>query len=281
MDSYYIGIWEEFNFRFLLVDCTAVVKEVIRRHELKNHSADLVAKTMVGAFFLAGMVKEETTVGIQLEGEGPIERVMAYSDRYGKMRAMAKHTQVYSPNDPTLGIGTGYFKVTRWGGIKKIHYSATKLFPTSFELNLLRHITDSDQLLTYLAIFVNSEMTRGMFFQELPDTTQEKMKSLEKKLSQIHQDNSTLFAGNLEDVIQRLENLLHSKLTILEKGSPEFYCGCSLEKIKQVVFALGKEEALSILQERGQIQIICEFCKQEYNLDPEEVNLLFLENTTK
>ena len=280
MDIYYIGIWEEFNFRFLLVDCTQTVREVFRRHELKNHSADLVAKAMVGAFFLAGMVKEETTVGIQLEGEGPIERVMAYSDRYGKMRAMAKHTQVYSPNDPTLGIGTGYFKVTRWGGIKKIHYSATKLFPVSFELNLLRHITDSDQLLSFLAIYT-CDNTRGMFFQELPDTTYEMMKSLEKKISQIHQDNSTLFEGKLEDIIARLENLLNSKLTILEKGNPEFYCGCSLEKIKQVVIALGKEEALSILQERGQIQIICEFCKQEYNLDPEEVNLLFLENTTK
>jgi hypothetical protein len=35
-DSYKIGIWEEYNFRFLLADCSNSVGEVIRRHKYKN-----------------------------------------------------------------------------------------------------------------------------------------------------------------------------------------------------------------------------------------------------
>ena len=80
-DSYLVGILPEYNFRFLLADCSNSVREVIQRHEMENSSATLVGKTMIAAFFLAGLVKEETMISIQLEGEGDVERVMAYSER--------------------------------------------------------------------------------------------------------------------------------------------------------------------------------------------------------
>ena len=118
-DSYLVGILPEYNFRFLLADCSNSVREVIQRHEMENSSATLVGKTMIAAFFLAGLVKEETMISIQLEGEGDVERVMAYSDRMGRMRGMAKHNSIQAdPSDTTLGIGKGIFRVTRWGGVQ-------------------------------------------------------------------------------------------------------------------------------------------------------------------
>ena len=90
---------------------------MLQRHEMENSSATLVAKTMIAAFFLAGLVKEETTISIQLEGEGEIERVMAYSDRMGRMRGMAKHNSIQAEeSDPTLGIGAGIFAGTESNG---------------------------------------------------------------------------------------------------------------------------------------------------------------------
>ena len=50
----------------------------------------------------------------------------------------------------------------------------------------------------------------------------------------------------------------------------------ALEKIKSVIVSLGQEEAYSILEERGSIEMICEFCREKYTLDAEEVRLLFI-----
>jgi molecular chaperone Hsp33 len=153
-DSYLVGILPEYNFRFLLADCSNSVREVIQRHEMENSSATLVGKTMIAAFFLAGLVKEETMISIQLEGEGDVERVMAYSDRMGRMRGMAKHNSIQAdPSDTTLGIGKGIFRVTRWGGVQKLHQSITKLEDTVFETNLLNYINESDPIdfLLYLS----------------------------------------------------------------------------------------------------------------------------------
>lgn len=280
-DSYLVGIIPEYNFRFLLTDCSNSVREVIQRHEMEHSSATLVAKTMIAAFFLAGLVKEETMISIQLEGEGDIERVMAYSDRSGRMRGMAKHNTILAdPKDSTLGIGPGIFRVTRWGGVQKLHQSITKLEDTIFETNLLNYINESDQLISFLSIYTDLEQRPikacGMIFQALPFTKSTQIDDLMDKISNINIDQSQIFSGSLDNTLKLMENVLETKADILEVGIPEFYCGCTLEKIKKVIVSIGQEEAYSIVEERGNIEMICEFCREKYVLDAEEVRLLFI-----
>jgi len=280
-DSYLVGILPEYNFRFLLADCSNSVREVIQRHEMENSSATLVGKTMIAAFFLAGLVKEETMISIQLEGEGDVERVMAYSDRMGRMRGMAKHNSIQAdPSDTTLGIGKGIFRVTRWGGVQKLHQSITKLEDTVFETNLLNYINESDQLISFVSIFtdIDARPVRacGMIFQALPFTSSRQIDDLMDKISNIDIDQSKIFSGSIDSTMKLMENMLETKADILEVGIPEFYCGCTLDKIKNVIVSIGKEEAYSIIEERGNIEMICEFCREKYVLDAEEVRLLFI-----
>ena len=280
-DSYLVGILPEYNFRFLLADCSNSVREVIQRHEMENSSATLVGKTMIAAFFLAGLVKEETMISIQLEGEGDVERVMAYSDRMGRMRGMAKHNTIQAdPSDTTLGIGKGIFRVTRWGGVQKLHQSITKLDDTVFETNLLNYINESDQLISFVSIYtdINARPVRacGMIFQALPFTSSRQIDDLMDKISNIDIDQSKIFSGSIDSTMKLMENMLETKADILEVGIPEFYCGCTLDKIKNVIVSIGKEEAYSIIEERGNIEMICEFCREKYVLDAEEVRLLFI-----
>lgn len=280
-DSYLVGILPEYNFRFLLADCSNSVREVIQRHEMENSSATLVGKTMIAAFFLAGLVKEETMISIQLEGEGDVERVMAYSDRMGRMRGMAKHNTIQADaSDTTLGIGKGIFRVTRWGGVQKLHQSITKLEDTVFETNLLNYINESDQLISFVSIFtdIDARPVRacGMIFQALPFTSSRQIDDLMDKISNIDIDQSKIFSGSIDSTLKLMENMLETKADILEVGIPEFYCGCTLDKIKNVIVSIGKEEAYSIIEERGNIEMICEFCREKYLLDAEEVRLLFI-----
>ncbi|MBE7411512.1 MAG: Hsp33 family molecular chaperone HslO [Leptospiraceae bacterium] len=189
-DSYIVGIFSRYNFRFLITDCSNSVIEAVRRHKLEGSSLILAAKTMIGSFFLAGMVKEDTVVSIQLEGDGEIERVIGYSNRVGLMRVLAKNTSVNSnSNDPTFGIGTGIFRVTRWGGVKKLHQSLTKLEKKSFESNLLDHIQESDQITSFLSIHIDAlgEMVyaKGMILYALPGTELFLIEELFEKLNNI------------------------------------------------------------------------------------------------
>jgi molecular chaperone Hsp33 len=279
-DHYKIGIFDDYNCRFLIADCTNSISEAILRHNLEHSSAELVSKVMLSSFFLACMVKEGVAVNIQLEGQGDIERVIGYSDRIGRMRGLAKYTHIQADkNDITKGIGKGIFRVTRWGGPKQLHQSITKMDEIPFEQNLLNYINESEQLMSFLSIYISdSEPFKacGMILQALPFTEQKIMDLLMDKISELDVEISELFSDSIDSSLTRIESTLETKATILEEGIPEFYCGCSIEKIKNVIISIGKEEAFSIIQEQGFIEMTCEFCNEKYKLDPEEVQLLFL-----
>ena len=274
---YHLGILPDYHFKFLVADIKGVVSEITRRLGLEHSSLLLVSKAMLGAFFIAGMVKEEMTVSLQLEGEGKIERILTYSDRKGHIRGYAKNTSIEAkPNDITSGIGKGILKVTRWNSEKRIHQSMTEMQQASFEANLMKYIDESEQLLTFLSMGIGKNFASGVIFQALGDTPDDLKDKMLNKLSEMNCYPQELFQNGIENAMTELEKALGSKLEILETGVPVFQCSCSLEKIKNVISTLGKQEAFSILEEQGKIEMTCEFCREQYALDPEEVHLLFM-----
>ena len=53
---------------------------------------------------------------------------------------------------------------------------------------------------------------------------------------------------------------------VLEKRNTEYYCGCSLERTKQVLQSLGREELLDMQKSRGTAEVLCHFCNEKYEI---------------
>jgi len=60
-----------------------------------------------------------------------------------------------------------------------------------------------------------------------------------------------------------------------EPLTPKFACNCSRERVGQMLKGLGREEIDSVLAERGDVEIGCEFCGLQYHFDPVDVGALF------
>ena len=56
---------------------------------------------------------------------------------------------------------------------------------------------------------------------------------------------------------------------------PRFACSCNREKVGSMIVSLGEEEAASILAERSDIEVGCEFCGQQYRFDAIDAAQLF------
>ena len=59
------------------------------------------------------------------------------------------------------------------------------------------------------------------------------------------------------------------------ESGPRFACTCSRERVGRMIVGLGREEAESILAERDDIEVGCEFCGVQYRFDPVDAALLF------
>jgi len=147
---------------------------------------------------------------------------------------------------------------------------------------LEHYMRHSEQLETRLWLAANSERAVGMLLQKLPGDggivphpgeldvdTWERVCTLGSTLSQ-----DELLKEEPDTVFRRLfwqENVMH-----FEPTKARFECTCSREKVGGMLKMLGREEVDSVIEERGHVEIHCEFCNQRYEFDPVDVAQLFV-----
>ena len=87
-----------------------------------------------------------------------------------------------------------------------------------------------------------------------------------------------LLTLDIQSILHRLfweEQLLQFEPQHGDNG-PKFSCSCSRERVSKMIRGLGLEEAQSILQEQGQIEVGCDFCAAQYRFDAVDVTQIFL-----
>jgi molecular chaperone Hsp33 len=252
---------------------------MMRIHDLDDRMANFMSKTVMGAFFLARMVKGDQRISIQWKDEAK-QSVLAYSNRRGEIKAVAY------PGELMVGdvrndfiYGTGILKVIRWDIENEYYQSFTNLTEDTFETNFQKYIRDSEQILSIIKM--NTEIpkfgyiqARGIFLQALPEATdQDKERIL--RISEQSFLHSDLIRKPAEEIAHSLESIFLEKVDHLDQGVPNFRCDCSRNKIAEVLVTLGKNEVEEILEEQGKIEVECEFCKSIYDFDSEKVARLF------
>ena len=89
---------------------------------------------------------------------------------------------------------------------------------------------------------------------------------------------STLMQGELLELEPRrlLERLYHEEdVRLFRQAGVKFGCKCSSERVARMLQGLGEAEARSILEERGAVDVRCEYCGRGYRFDPVDIGHLF------
>jgi molecular chaperone Hsp33 len=113
----------------------------------------------------------------------------------------------------------------------------------------------------------------GLLLQELP--TQEHQEASWEHITLLANTltEQELLTLNCEDLLYRLFH--EEKVRLFAPEAVEFACSCSRERIERTLRAMDKAELNEILQERGQIEVICEFCGQHNHFDAIDIASLF------
>jgi molecular chaperone Hsp33 len=148
----------------------------------------------------------------------------------------------------------------------------------------------SEQLDTKLVLAADHKVAAGLLIQRLPiqgegnlagsfvSRTNEDEIGLNEDYNRI-----SILAGSLtREELLELDSgaILHrlfweEKLLRFEPQTPRFACTCSRERVANMIRGLGREEAEAILAERGEIDVGCEFCGQQYRFDAVDAAQIF------
>ena len=145
----------------------------------------------------------------------------------------------------------------------------------------------SEQLDTRLVLAADDHTAAGLLLQRMPADGPTRV-SGERREDAIGRDEDFNRIAHLASTLQREElltlgadALLHrlfwqERVRRFEPRQPRFACSCTRLRVAGMLRGLGRAEVESIVAERGEVEVGCEFCGQQYRFDPIDAATLFV-----
>ena len=299
-------IFDGMPVRGMIVRLTDSWQEVLRRRADSGSWAPAVRDTLgqmaAASVLMQANLKFNGALILQVHGDGPVKLAVAEALSDLRFRVTAK-VQGEVAADARFGDlvnqhGHGRCAITldpqdRLPGQQPyqgvVPLASPEGGPVGDVATMLEHyMRQSEQLDTRIVLAADGNAACGLLIQRLPVEGQgnlagesslaQKAEIDDEAFTRIAHFASTLSATELLtlDVPTILHRLFWEEpLRVFEPQSPTFACSCSAERVRNMLRNLGRDEAESILEERGDIEIGCDFCGTQYRFDAVDVGALF------
>lgn len=283
-------MFENTAVRGELVDLSETWRQIQSRTHYPHAVKTLLGEMLSAAALLSANLKFNGALIMQIHGDGPVRFLVVECDSELRMRATAKLTpDAMIEADASLRElvnqhGQGRFVITLdpkdklpgqqpYQGIVPLDGDC---IATVIENYMLR----SEQLDTKLWLAADNDVSRGLLLQKLPheggvDTpSEDALETWNRTValaSTLH--NEELLNTDITTVMRRL--FWEETMRVFEPRHPHFHCGCTREKVANMLKMLGEEEIKSALSEMDSLSIDCEFCGQHYDFDKVDCAQLF------
>ncbi|CAM3645672.1 Hsp33 family molecular chaperone HslO [Roseateles saccharophilus] len=290
--------------RGMLVRLTGAWREVLARrepgHEYPPELRDLLGEMSAAAVLMQANIKFNGALVLQVFGDGPVKLAVAEAQHDLTFRTTAKCVGDIPPGATLEGMlnlhGHGRCAITLdprdklpgqqpYQGVVPLHGDRREPLQKMSEV-LEHYMLQSEQLDTRLVLAANGDFAAGLLIQRLPVEGEGNLEGkkneddigLSDAFNRISMLASTLTSEELltldaDTILRRL--FWEETVTRFEPLAPRFACTCSRERVAQMLRGLGREEADSVLAERGDIEIGCDFCGRHYRFDAVDVGMLF------
>lgn len=257
---------------------------------LQNHDYPPVLRAVLGELMAAGMLLAATlkmngALVLQIQGKGPLKLLVVECSRQHEqsdltLRATAKFSDELAGGSLQEMIGNGHFVITldpKDGG--QGYQGVVPLEGDSISEILENYMRRSEQIETSIWLACDSQSAAGMLLQKLPD---------QKETDPDAWNRTNMLADTVQNqellqlpTIELLNRLFHEEEVRLYEGQAvRFLCTCSRDNVSNMLRMMGEEEIKSIIEERGELEVHCDFCNQRYRFDKIDSEQLFVSEIT-
>jgi molecular chaperone Hsp33 len=271
--------FDDIDIRGELVYLDASWRDITSRYDYPHAVRQQLGSALAAVALLSVTLKFKGTMILQIHGKGPLRSLVTQVTSEGALRGLARWEGVVSEGPLQQVYGDGHILISILPEAGERYQSIVALSGNSLAEALNDYFQQSEQLPSSFRLFVSGERVAGLFLQALPV-------SKGHAFSQEERDEDWARLNFLADTMQADElfeldpqallfRLFHEEILHLHAPrSLHFACSCSLEKVERTLLTLGRDELLSILKDKGSIEVDCEFCNQHYSFDTEDVERL-------
>lgn len=275
-------LFEDLPVRGHLVRLDASWRATIEHHDYPRPVSDALGEAMAAAVLMAGALKFEGRLSLQFEGKGAVRLMLAQCTHRHAIRGVARHEGLPEGAGGIALFGDGQLAVTieqLEGGDR--YQGVVPLDRRSLSDCLDQYFERSEQLPTRFVLAATPGRAAGLMLQRVAAGdagTPDEQAAADDAWRRIGLLAATVSAQELlETPCRQLLGRLFAEDDIrLFEGTPVYFqCSCSRERVAGILQSLGAGELKSLLEERGDVEVRCEFCNRAWRFDAVDVAALF------
>ncbi len=291
--------------RGMIVRLTGSWTEMLSRRAANSETGayappvrDLLGEMAAAAVLMQSNIKFNGSLVLQVFGDGPVKvavaevqpdlSVRATAKVVGDVPASARLPDMVNVNNKgrcaiTLDPKDKFPGQQPYQGVVPLFGDQHEKLGKLSEV-LEHYMLQSEQLDTKLVLAADDKVAAGLLIQRLPTQGEKNIGSAGDDIGLIEDYNRiAILAATLtseELLTLDVDTILHrlfweEKVIRFEPQTPRFGCTCSRERVGNMIRSLGVAEAEGILAERGEIEVGCDFCGQQYRFDAVDAAQIF------
>lgn len=287
MSNTLIAVDNSGSYRLYLTITTEMVREAQRIHNCTPLAAAALGRTITAAGMMGLMLKaDDDRLTMQFKGDGPAEEILACTNAKGQVKGYISNPGVDLPLksngklDVGGSLGNGTLTVIKDLGLKEPYVGQIPLVSGEIAEDLTQYFAVSEQQPGSVALGVMVDeyaqvcAAGGMIVQVLPNAQEECLKALEDTLFFMNSMTVNVMDSlNVDDMMLRIFGDMPEEFKphILEHRDITWHCDCSRERMEKALISIGKKDLAQIIEEDGQAELNCNFCRSKYHFGKEDL----------
>jgi molecular chaperone Hsp33 len=287
-------VFEHAAVRGALVTLTQTVRAVLACHPYPPPLQRVLAELVAATALLASTLKFTGSLIMQLQGDGPVRLLVVECSEALGLRATAQwdaeRTGVLGA-DATLadlagGPDHGRLVLTLDPKGAGTLYQGIVALESGSVAGLIEHyLATSEQLASRIVLVAGDPAAgetwsaAGLLVQRLPGATEEDDATWNSARDALDSIVPAALLAPVSATDQLAATFPQDDVRVFKAKPVSFACSCSRERVENALRIAGATEIESILVERDDVEVTCEFCNRRYAFAPAEARALFAPDT--
>jgi len=235
----------------------------------------ILGELMAAGSLLAATLKFDGTLILQLHGSGPVQLIVVECTSEHTLRATAKWSGSISNVGLRQLLGNGRFVINLVPRSGQQSYQGVVELNADSVAEIIEHyMKTSEQIDTKIWLSANAQQAAGLLLQKLPEAESPDVDAW-NRVGLLASTVTSFELLNLPTQ-QLLGRLFHEEDVRLFEANPVcFRCSCTVARVADMLRMLGQDDVQQLIVERGEVEILCDFCNHRYAFDAVDAAQIF------
>ncbi len=268
------------------VETKDIVNKAIKIHGLSPVAAAAMGRALTMAALMGEELKDERYhLTATINGNGPLGKITVCADGKNHVKGTLDNAVVETHLLPNghLDVGgavghEGQLTVVKDIGMKQPYVGTSKLVSGEIANDFAYYYATSEQQPCGVTLGVGLQNGKcksagGVFVQVMPNCDEKILSQVETVMYAMDEMSYQFENHTAHEVIDKFFGMFDLVYTV--EKTVTYKCDCSKRRIDKLVRGLGKNEAQSILDDVGKIEVCCHFCGRKYTYNQQDIDKLF------